>query len=50
MFDTFRGTCEQGCPLCNWFGISRGFSQHWAKHGLLERAFFHIGKFCQKLR
>ena len=44
--DSFRGTVEQGCPLCRWFGHVKAFSAHWNTHSLIERAKWRI----QRLR
>jgi len=40
--DSFRGTVEQGCPLCRWFGHVKAFSTHWGAHKLIDRVVWHI--------
>jgi len=44
LLDSFRGTVEQGCPLCRWFGIVRAFPAHWRSHSVLERMVYRLRK------
>jgi hypothetical protein len=45
--DSFRGTVEQGCPICRWFGHVGAFPAHWKTHSLIDRAAYRVDRWLQ---
>jgi hypothetical protein len=48
--DNFRGTVEQGCPLCNWFGHTHAFQRHWNSHSLPSRLIWSLRRNFRRLK
>lgn len=47
--DNFRGTVEQGCSLCRWFGHVKAYPAHWRTHSLGERASWQARRLVLKI-